>query len=86
MNRLFDIFLVQNNRNTNKKFQILLLLLLIFMTQFNVFSMVTASDTSLRKYKEIQTLLFHSTNSQKSIPNSAGMPKSIVNRIQTKMG
>lgn len=42
-------------------------------------------DTSPRKCREIQTLLFHSAHSQRDIAAIAGVSKSVVNRIKIKI-
>lgn len=44
-----------------------------------------ASDTSPRKCREIQTLLLHSTHSQRDIATITGVSKSVVNRIKIKI-
>lgn len=44
-----------------------------------------ALDTSPRKCREIQTLLLHSTHSQRDIAAIAGVSKSVVNRIKIKI-
>ncbi|KAL1493928.1 hypothetical protein ABEB36_009608 [Hypothenemus hampei] len=43
-----------------------------------------SSDTSPRKCREIQTLLLHSTFSQRSIAVRTGVSMSVVNRIKLK--
>lgn len=42
-------------------------------------------DTSPRKCRAIQTLLMHSTHSQRDIAAIAGVSKSVVNRIKIKI-
>lgn len=44
-----------------------------------------ALNTSPRKSREIQTLLLHSTHSQRKIAAIAGVSKSVVNRIKIKI-
>jgi Transposase. len=74
------------------------LLLLIFISKFCLrqqytvitsmsflCSMGKASDTSPRKCREIQTLLLHSTHSQRDIATIASVSKSVVNRIKIKL-
>lgn len=74
------------------------LTLLNFMSEFHfrqqyavitsklfLFSMGKASDTSPRKCREIQTLLLHSTHSQRDIATIVGVSKSVVNRTKIKM-